>query len=118
MNGVLDQWNCRAIHIGGVADHVHVMASLSRTHAPCRIVEELKKGSSMWIKTQGTGLDYERFYWQNGYGMFSIGQSQVPHVREYIDSQEEHHKCITFQDEYRTFLRKYGMEWDERYVWD
>lgn len=118
MSGILEQWDCKAVHIGGVADHVHVLGSLSRTHAPCKIVEELKKGSSLWIKTQGTSLDYEKFHWQNGYGMFSIGQSQVPSVLQYIAGQEEHHNRVTFQEEYRDFLRRYGIEWDERYVWD
>lgn len=116
MSGILRECDCRGISIGGAADHVHVLCSLSRTQAPCRVVEELKRGSSKWIKTLGPA--YVGFHWQNGYGMFSIGQSQVPNLQAYISRQEEHHKRVTFEDEYRAFLRKYGIEFDERYVWD
>ena len=80
------------------------------------MVKEVKRGSSIWIKTKGPGL--EDFAWQNGYGIFSIGFSQIEAVRAYIAGQEEHHRRITFQDEFRALLKRYEIEFDERYVWD
>jgi hypothetical protein len=80
------------------------------------LVEEVKTESSKWIKTKGRR--FRNFYWQSGYGAFSIGQSQVPTVRRYISRQKEHHRRVSFQDEYRKFLKAYEVEYDERYVWD
>ncbi len=80
------------------------------------MVKEVKGGSSLWLKKQSSGL--ADFAWQNGYGVFSIGASQVPTVKRYILNQEEHHRRITFQDEFRQLLKRYGVEFDERYVWD
>ncbi len=108
--------NAEALRVGGVADHVHIVATLPRTLSQAEMIETLKKTSSKWIK----GLDskYRRFYWQRGYGAFSVSPSQLDAVLEYVQNQEEHHRSRTFQDEYRDFLRKYGVEFDERYVWD
>ena len=106
---------CEAYRVGGVADHVHIAARLARTISQSELLEKIKKTSSAWIKTQGT--DYESFFWQGGYGCFSIGQSQVDDLVRYIDNQEEHHKTKTFQDEHRDLLRKYKIAFDERYVW-
>jgi hypothetical protein len=75
-----------------------------------------KKGSSKWLKTQGS--QFRDFHWQNGYGAFSVSQSNVPEVRRYIEEQKEHHRRMTFQEEFRKFLKRHGMEFDERYVWD
>ncbi len=80
------------------------------------MVKEVKRGSSLWIKTKRA--DVQEFSWQNGFGIFSIGFSQVPAVKRYIVGQEEHHKTITYQDEFRTLLKRYEIEYDERYVWD
>ena len=80
------------------------------------MVKELKRGSSLWLKTKSSGL--EDFAWQNGYGIFSIGFSQIPIVRDYVEHQEEHHLQLSFQDEFRTLLTKYEIDFDERYVWD
>ena len=80
------------------------------------MVEEVKKGSSKWIKTKGP--EFASFYWQNGYGAFSVSQSGVEAVKTYIGSQKEHHRQKSYQDEYREFLKKHEMEFDERYVWD
>lgn len=80
------------------------------------MVKELKRGSSMWLKTKSS--DLQDFAWQNGYGAFSIGFSQLRTVREYIATQEEHHKKLTFQDEFRLLLKRYEVDFDERYVWD
>jgi hypothetical protein len=76
----------------------------------------VKKGSSKWIKTQGTR--YSNFHWQAGYGAFSVSQSNAPRVKSYIAHQEEHHRTRGFQDEFRDFLRRHQVEFDERYVWD
>jgi hypothetical protein len=80
------------------------------------MVKEVKRGASLWVKTKPTCSN--KFAWQNGYGAFSIGASQVATVRRYIANQEEHHRRISFQDEFRTLLKRYEIEFDERYVWD
>ena len=92
------------------------MFCLSKNRALSKVVEEDKKGSSRWIKTKGKR--YANFHWQNGYGAFSVSQSNAPRVRRYIADQEEHHRRRTFQDEFRAFLRRHAVEFDERYVWD
>jgi REP element-mobilizing transposase RayT len=108
--------NAEALRVGGVADHLHIVTTLPRTISQAAIVETVKKTSSKWIK----GLDpkYRQFYWQRGYGAFSVSPSQLNAVLEYVESQEAHHRTRSFQEEYRDFLRKYGVEFDERYVWD
>jgi hypothetical protein len=80
------------------------------------LLEELKKQSSKWIKTQGNA--YSNFYWQDGYGVFSVNPTQIDMVVDYIKNQEEHHKTLSFQDELRVFLKKYNVEYDERYIWN
>jgi REP element-mobilizing transposase RayT len=102
--------------VGGVADHVHLIIRLSRTVAVASVVEELKTSSSKWLKTQSREL--AKFAWQRGYGVFSVGPSNLPAVVAYIAKQEEHHRTQTFQEEYLAFLNKYGISFDDRYVWD
>jgi REP element-mobilizing transposase RayT len=114
--GIFQKWDSPALVIGGVEDHVHALFSLSKNHALIKIVEEVKKGSSKWMKTEGTGNP--NFYWQGGYAAFSVSPSNVDEVRRYIENQEEHHRQKTFQDELRLFLKRHGIEFDERYVWD
>ncbi len=114
--GILQEWNSPAIVIGGAFDHVHALFVLSKNHALCKVVEEVKKGSSKWIKTQGAA--FAALCWQNGYGAFSVSESQVEHVRRYIEQQEAHHRTMTFQEEFRAFLSRHRLECDERYVWD
>ena len=89
---------------------------LSRVVTIADLVEEVKTESSKWIKTKGR--EFRNFHWQSGYGAFSNGQSQVPTIRRYIRRQKEHHSRVTFQDEYRKFLRAYELEYDEFFVWD
>jgi REP-associated tyrosine transposase len=105
-----------SLAINGVTDHVHVLFALGRVIAIADLVEEVKTESSKWIKTKGP--EFRNFHWQKGYGAFSIGQSQVPAVKRYIARQKMHHRRVTFQEEYRKFLKAYGIEYDERFVWD
>jgi REP element-mobilizing transposase RayT len=114
--GIFKEWESPALLIGGVEDHVHALFSLSKNHALKKIVEEVKKGSSKWMKTEGPRI--ADFYWQAGYGAFSVSQSNVESVFRYIQNQEEHHRKITFQDELRELFLRHGVEFDERYVWD
>jgi REP element-mobilizing transposase RayT len=114
--GILKHWQSPAILIGGVADHVHILFCLSKNHALAKVIEEVKKGSSKWLKTQAPEL--RGFHWQAGYGAFSVSQSNVEQVKRYIERQEEHHRKRTYQDEFRAFLKRYEIEYDERYVWD
>ena len=114
--GILIEWNSPTIVIGGAYDHVHALFVLSKNHALCKVVEEVKKGSSKWIKAQGKA--FASFFWQNGYGAFSVSLSQVENVRRYIEQQEEHHRTMTFQEEFRKILSRHRLEFDERYVWD
>jgi len=107
---------CPAHRVGGTEDHIHLLLSLSRTITVAGLVQSIKADSSKWLKTKGPRC--ETFAWQGGYGAFSIGQSQVDAVRRYIAGQKEHHAKRSFQDEFRALLRRYGIEWDERYVWD
>ena len=95
---------------------MHLAIRLARTVTAAKLVEELKTSSSKWLKLQSPAL--AGFAWQRGYGAFSVGPSDLDVLRHYIDNQEEHHRTRTFQDEYRAFLAKYGIEYDERYVWD
>ena len=105
-----------ALIINGTSDHVHTLFSLSRVVTIASLVEEVKTESSKWIKTKGR--EFRNFHWQSGYGAFSIGQSQLPTVKRYISRQKEHHRRVSFQDEYRNFLKLYEVDYDERYVWD
>jgi putative transposase len=116
LGGVLSNRGCQPLLIGGVEDHVHLLFTLSRTETAADMVKEAKRSSSLWLKTKAA--DLQDFAWQNGYGVFSVGFSQVETVRQYIVSQEEHHRRVSFQDELRQFLRRYEIEFDERYVWD
>ncbi len=102
--------------VGGTADHVHILCALSRTTTIAKAVGEAKRTSSKWIKTKGGDLDL--FEWQNGYGAFSVRFSKMAQVREYIADQMNHHKKMSFQEEYRNFLCKHSLDFDEAYVWD
>jgi REP element-mobilizing transposase RayT len=114
--GVLRDLESHVVAAGAWFDHVHILFQLSRKHALSEVVMAVKRGTSAWIKTQGPR--YDSFYWQNGYGAFSIGPSAVDSVSAYIASQSEHHQHEGFQDELRGFLHRYGIEFDERYLWD
>jgi REP element-mobilizing transposase RayT len=114
--GICKKQDCFPKHVGGHIDHVHLLCSLSRRKTVADLVRELKTGASTWIKTQRN--DLRDFHWQDGYGVFSVSQSQMEKVKEYIDNQNEHHRIMTFQDEFRQLLKKHGITFDEKYVWD
>ena len=116
LGGISKRLDCPPILVGGVEDHVHLLARHGRTITQADWVKELKRGSSIWIKER----DPKRsdFAWQAGYGVFSVSTSNVDAVTDYIARQEEHHRKSTFQDEFRAMLQKHRIEWDERYVWD
>ena len=116
LGGILARHDCQPLIIGGTEDHVHILSTLSRTGNAADMVKEAKRGSSLWLKTKSP--DLHDFAWQNGYGIFSVGFSQVETIRQYIAGQEEHHHKVSFQDEYREFLKRYEIEFDERFVWD
>ena len=113
---ILREYNSPAIAINGTTNHVHILFALARTITIAELVEEVKKRSSKWIKTKGH--EYRNFQWQTGYGAFSIGQSNVAALKKYIAGQKEHHRHKSFEEEYRNFLEKYGVAFDEKYVWD
>ncbi len=113
---VLRNHDCPTLIVGGTEDHVHALFMLSRNYSIANIVKEVKRTSSASIKT--IARRYSKFRWQSGYGAFSVSQSHVSHVQRYIMSQEQHHQRKTFQDEFRAFLKRYEIEYDERYVWD
>jgi putative transposase len=113
---VLKNADCPALAMNGMADHLHTLFRLSRTKTVAAVVEELKTSTSRWIKT--TGVSFEGFHWQSGYGAFSVSQSNVASVVEYIRNQSDHHRGVSFQDELRALLRKHEIAIDERYAWD
>lgn len=116
LGGECKRLDCQPIRIGGYTDHVHVLCKLSQKIALMKLVEQIKSHSSKWMKTKGD--DLINFYWQDGYGAFSVNPSEVEKVITYIENQKEHHSKITFQNEYRAILKRYQIEYDERYVWD
>jgi REP element-mobilizing transposase RayT len=116
MVGILSNLDCPCLEVGCVADHAHLLFVLHRTRSAAEAVEEVKKGSSKWLKTRGPAM--RNFHWQNGYGAFSVSPSSEARVRAYITGQEAHHRRVTFQEEFRAFLRRHGVAFDERYVWD
>ena len=102
--------------VGRVADHVHILFDIGKLHAPVEFVERIKRESSKFVKT--LGASYKDFYWQRGYGMFSVGPANRDDAEAYVRNQAEHHRSKSFQEEFRAMLRRYGVEYDEQYVWD
>ena len=114
--GISTNLECSSVIVGGATDHVHLLANQSRTIALAEWVKELKRASSLWAKKRSP--QWNLFQWQAGYGAFSVSQSQKNRVQEYICSQENHHRRLSFQDELRQLLAKHKIVFDERYVWD
>ena len=113
---VLQNVGCAPVLINSVDDHVHILVNLARTVSVSQVLEETKKSSSKWLKTQGP--EFTAFAWQGGYGAFAVSESHLEGVRLYIAEQRQHHRQTTFQDEYRTLLEEERVVYDERYVWD
>jgi REP element-mobilizing transposase RayT len=116
LGGISKQLDCAPIQIGGVEDHVHILARFGRTITQAEWVKELKRVSNIWLKERGR--DYADFEWQGGYADFSVSQSNLEPVKQYIAGQEEHHRKINFQDELQALLKRHEIAWDEKYVWD
>ena len=113
---ILKDIDSPAILINSVEDHIHILFALSKNHALKDVIEKVKKETSKWVKRRDRSL--RDFYWQGGYGAFSVSQSNVKAVTKYIAGQREHHRRQTFQDEFRAFLKRHDVPYDERYVWD
>ena len=103
------------ILINGVEDHVHILCVMSKNITLAKLVEKVKRHSSRWIKTKD--IHYSKFAWQGGYGGFSISPSLHDKTKQYIQNQEQHHKKMTFREEYLLFLKEYGIDYDEDYLW-
>jgi putative transposase len=116
MGGILRAENCSLIGAGGTDDHVHLLASLSRTISVADAVRVIKSNSSSWI--HGTFAKLREFQWQTGYGAFAVSYSGLDAVKAYLSNQEAHHTKMSYQDEFRGLLTRHGISWDERYVWD
>jgi len=115
LGGIARENDMKALTVGGVEDHVHILLSLPSTLAIAKAIQLLKGGSSLWI--HNTFPTQSGFAWQEGYGAFSLGISQVEDTKRYIESQAEHHRKTTFQEEFLAFLKKHNLEYDERYIW-
>ena len=111
--GTINNTGCQCLTVGGVADHLHFLARISRTLSMADFVREVKASTSKWAKEFSPG-----FTWQSGYGAFSVGHRELPAVRQYIETQAEHHKKFSFQEEFLNILREHDLEWDDRYIWD
>ena len=116
LGGTCKKLECQPIKVGGYTDHIHILCMLSKKIALMKLMEELKSSSSKWIKTKAD--DYANFYWQDGYGAFSVNPTNVDALIVYIENQHVHHQKKTYQHEYRGILKKHKIEYDERYVWD
>ena len=116
LGGVSNRLGCPTIIVGGTDDHIHQLIKFGRTITQAEWIKEIKRASSGWIKQFGPRL--RNFAWQAGYGFFSVSPADADILRQYIASQDDHHRKISFQDEFRKMLTQYGLEWDERYIWD
>ena len=116
LGGISKTLDCPPIIVGGIEDHVHLLARFGRTITQAEWVKELKRVSNLWLKQQSR--TYADFQWQGGYADFSVSPSNLERVKRYIVNQEDNHRKLSFQDELRALLRKHKVEWDERYVWD
>ena len=116
VGGIARKNNMKAIEIGGVEDHLHLLLSLPGTIEVSKAMRLLKGGSSKWVHDEFPSL--KQFEWQEGYGAFSIGISQVEDTIAYIRNQKEHHKRRDFKEEFVAFLKAHGIEYDERYIWE
>jgi putative transposase len=115
IGGIVEKRGGTLLHAGSVADHVHLLLAHPRTCTSSDLVRDIKAGSSNFLDTK---IPRSAFHWQGGFGLFSISPAHRKALEKYIDDQAEHHHKVTFQEEYRQLLKKYGIEYDEKYVWD
>ena len=116
LGGTCNALDCQAITVGGSSDHVHLLCMLSKNLSAVQLVGEIKRRSSKWAKTKASMTG--KFSWQNGYGVFSIGQSHIETVQSYILDQLKHHQKKSFQEEYLDILKSHRVKYDERFLWD
>lgn len=116
INGIVENNKSKLILANGTQNHIHLLILLGKTISISELIGDIKRDSSSWIKKQD--LSFKDFYWQEGYGAFSVGQTEDELVIEYIKNQKEHHKTKDYKTEFRGFLKKYKIEYDEQYVWD
>jgi len=116
IGGICNDLECQVLIVGGYTDHIHILCKLSKKIALMTLVQKVKANSSKWMKTKHASL--ENFFWQDGYGAFSVNPHEVDIVVQYIKNQHEHHKKKGFKEEYIAFLEKYNIEYTEAYVWD
>ena len=116
LGGICRQLECSPIQIGGYYDHIHILCCLSKKITVMKLMEEVKKSSSKWVKEKGD--DYGGFYWQDGYAAFSVSHMELEVISEYIRNQYKHHDKQAYQDECRALFKKYNMEYDEKYFWE
>ncbi len=121
ITGILQNHGCPVIRIAVATDHLHALFLLSRTASVADTVASAKRESSKWVVLQEWARmnpSFAQFHWQKGYGIFSVSASRIDDVARYIDNQMEHHKRVTFQDEYRAFLTRHGVDFNEKYMWE
>jgi putative transposase len=116
IGGVVEKLNGTLLIAGSVADHIHLLVAHPRTCAPSELIQQIKIGSSKWLKTKDAR--FADFHWQSGYGIFSISPSHRVELEAYIANQAEHHRKVSFQEEYLRLLKKYDLQFDENYLWD
>jgi len=116
IGGICNRLECQTVIVGGFRDHVHILCFLSKKITLMKLMEEVKGHSSKWIKTKGE--EFREFYWQSGYGAFSVNSRDVDRIINYIRNQKAHHSVQNFREEYRLFLEENEMEFDEKYIWD
>ncbi len=114
--GIANNNNSKLLAAGGTTNHIHLLVSMSKKIALSEFIGDIKRDSSKWIKTKGEA--YRNFHWQDGYGAFSVGYTQIDDVKRYIANQKTHHAKVSFENEFRYFLKKYNVEYDERYIWN
>ncbi len=114
LGGIARENGIAPLNVGGIEDHVHLVLGMPPTLAPSKMVQLLKGGSSKWIHDTFPAL--RGFGWQDGYGAFTVSKSNVPEVIKYVQDQREHHRTKTFKEEFRAFLDRHGIEYDERYL--
>lgn len=116
IGGICKKLECPVLIVGGYTDHIHILCMLSKKLALMTLVQKVKAHSSKWMKTKSENL--KNFYWQDGYGAFSVNPKEIDLVINYIKNQHQHHRKKAFKEEYKQFLEQYEVDYDERYVWE